>query len=133
MRRAAFDSVYYEISHFFRINPEIPHKLAFICLVYRLLYDCSLDNFEKPNLSGVANIAASILGNQPTPVPGKDPRNSLPALNLGQPVPEPLIIHPGIVTCMLQLLPAVEWDEDPRKGLALQLYLAEVLKSLVRR
>lgn len=116
------------------IPVELPHRLTFICLVYRLLYDCALDNFEKPNLSGVANIATAILGSQVAPVVGTDPRHSLPALNLGQPVPEPLIVHPGIVTCMLQLLPSVECaKEGQRKGLALQLYLAEVLKSLVRR
>lgn len=84
----------------------------------------------------MVNIATNILGSQAVPVVGTDPRHSLPALNLGQPVPEPLIVHPGIVTCMLQLLPSVEYVEaegHSRKGLALQLYLAEVLKSLVRR
>lgn len=111
----------------------LPNRLTFICLVYRLLYDCALDNFEKPNLSGVMNIATAILGCPVAPVVGTDPRHSLPALNLGQPVPEPLIVHPGIVTCMLQLLPSVECEWEPRKGLALQLYLSEVLKSLVRR
>lgn len=112
---------------------QLPPRLTFICLVYRLLYDCALDNFEKPNLSGIVNIATNILGTPVAPVVGTDPRHSLPALNLGQPVPEPLIVHPGIVTCMLQLLPTVESETEPRKGLVLQFYLAEVLKSLVRR
>lgn len=111
----------------------LPNRLTFICLVFRLLYDCALDNFEKPNLSGVVNIATNILGTVVPPVVGNDPRHSLPALNLGQPVPEPLIVHPGVVTCMLQLLPSVESEVEPRMGIALQLYLAEVLKSLVRR
>lgn len=110
-------------------------QLTFVCLVYRLLYDCALDNHaDKPNLSGVANVATSILGCPSAPVVSADPRHSLPALNLGQTAaPEPLIVHPGIVTCMLQLLPSVECASGPRKALALQLYLAEVLKSLVRR
>lgn len=117
-----------------KVDTELlPSHLTFICLVYRLLYDCALDNFEKPNLSGVVNLGTAILGSQSVPVVGTDPRHSLPALNLGQPIPEPLIVHPGVVTCMLQLLPSVECESDNRKGLALQLYLAEVLKSLVRR
>jgi WD repeat and FYVE domain-containing protein 3 len=61
-----------------------------------------------------------------------DPRVAVSSLNLTQPLPEPLIVHPSIVICMLQLLPSVEHELEVTQGQCLQLYLAEVMKSLVR-
>lgn len=115
------------------ISDKFPLSLSFSCLVYRFLYDLVLDNFEKPNLSGVMNITIT---NQPKPEVNKlqklDPRIAVSSLNLTQPLPEPLIVHPSIVICMLQLLPSVEHDTEVTQGQCLQLYLAEVIKSLVR-
>lgn len=37
-------------------NETIPISLIYACIVYRLLYDIALDNFENGNLSGVMNI-----------------------------------------------------------------------------
>lgn len=114
-------------------SQEFPLSLSFSTLVYRFLYDLVLDNHEKPNLSGVMNIS---LTNQTKPEVSKlqklDPRVAVSSLNLTQPLPEPLIVHPGIVLCMLQLLPSVEHDVEVVRGQCLQLYLAEVIKSLVR-
>ena len=111
-------------------------SLAFVCIIYRLLYDIALDNFDKPNLSGVISILNNITCAQKQDPSIKttklDPRLAVSSLNLTQPQPEPLIVHPGIVLCMLQLLPSVEYDPNPANGLSLQLYLAEVIKSLVR-
>lgn len=110
-----------------------PVSLSFATLVYRFLYDITLDNFDKPNLSGLASVTTNNLsqtqsmGNQ-----SKDPRSSVSSLNLTQPQPEPIIVHPSVVICMLQLLPSVEHDTAPDKALILQMYLADVLKSLVR-
>lgn len=140
----------------YRLNlEEIPIKLTFICLIFRLLYDCALDNFDKCNLSGVLNIAycgggvsgavSSVNGSaasqsgtnngEPSQqtTARQEMRSSLPSLNLNQTHSEPLIVHPGIVICMLQLLPSIEYEPEPEKALVLQTYLAEVLKSLVRR
>lgn len=41
------------------------------------------------------------------------------------------IVHPSVVICMLQLLPSVE-HECADTATVLQMYLADVLKSLVR-
>lgn len=120
------------------LQPEIDHSyptsMIFATLIYRFLYDISLDNFDKPNLSGLANItpasATATTPNQPTI--NKDPRSSVSSLNLTQPLPEPLIVHPSVVICMLQLLPSVEHETESEKALGLQMYLADVLKSLVR-
>lgn len=126
------------------ISEDIPISLAFICLIYRLLYDIALDNFDKPNLSGVINITSphlplhqqqlnKIVPSATTPVTQTvDPRSVVSTLNLTQPLPEPLIVHPGVVICMLQLLPSVEHGTNVQNALSLQIYLAEVIKSLVR-
>lgn len=112
---------------------EFPLSLSFSCLIYRFLYDLVLDSFDKPNLSGVLNISIT---NQSKPEVSKlqklDPRVAVSSLNLTQPQPEPLIVHPGIVICMLQLLPSVEHETEAIRGQCLQLYLSEVIKSLVR-
>lgn len=114
-------------------SSDFPLSLSFATLIYRFLYDLALDNYEKPNLSGVLNISIS---NQNKPEANKlqklDPRVAVSSLNLTQPLPEPLIVHPGIVICMLQLLPSVEHEDEINKGQCLQSYLAEVIKSLVR-
>lgn len=121
---------------------DIPVSMTFVCLIYRLLYDIALDNFDKPNLSGVINITQlpnavihHTKGATSTVVAAtvqNDPRSAVSSLNLTQPLPEPLIVHPGIVICMLQLLPSVEHETDVGMAQALQIYLAEVIKSLVR-
>lgn len=128
------------------ISDDIPISLAYICLIYRLLYDIALDNFDKPNLSGVINITSPNLplnnhqhatnkvatSTQQSSTQIVDPRSVVSTLNLTQPLPEPLIVHPGVVICMLQLLPSVEHGKNSQNAMSLQIYLAEVIKSLVR-
>lgn len=123
------------------LQPELdasyPLSLSFATLVYRFLYDIALDNFDRPNLSGLASLTSVIAGQsnamQPIPTnPLKDPRSSVSSLNLTQPQPEPMIVHPSVIICMLQLLPAVEHGAEPAVALNLQMYLADVLKSVVR-
>lgn len=148
-----------ETQHFFHalftgsvVQPElrtdIPLALQFACLIYRLLYDIALDNFDKqPNMASVINITTHSNGGGSSAAAtaaitphSTDPRSAVSTLNLTQPTPEPLIVHPGIVICMLQLLPAVEQQpnnnnnntEASRAVRILQCYLAEVIKSLVR-
>lgn len=112
-----------------------PESLSFATLIYRFLYDIALDNFDKPNLSGLASIA-SVTSSQQSTSNGnnqpKDPRSNVSSLNLTQPQPEPMIVHPSVVICMLQLLPSIEHDTSGETALTLQMYLADVLKSLVR-
>lgn len=123
------------------LQPDIdtiafPASLSFACLVYRFLYDIALDNFDKPNLSGLSSISMQVISTQSqnlinTNQPSKDPRRSIvSSLNLTQPQPEPMIVHPSVVICMLQLLPSVEHNTESEIALTLQMHLAEVLKSL---
>ncbi|XP_055601256.1 WD repeat and FYVE domain-containing protein 3 [Uranotaenia lowii] len=114
-----------------------PLSLSLVCIIYRMLYNIVLDNFEVSSLS-----TFSSLGNQPkTPTKLENMTETLPEhskspvlapINLTPFQSEPIIVHPGIVLCMLQLLPGVGHDQNIKKGFALQYYLAEILKSLVR-
>ncbi|KAH8377111.1 hypothetical protein KR093_003521 [Drosophila rubida] len=116
----------------FSFSEDIPSSLSYICVVFRLLYSIALDNFESPNLNGVITLFID-------PAPHtRSPSKEVPApvhpsqLNLTQPTPEPRIVHPGVVLCMLQLLPGVQNDEAPLQAIQLQVYLSEIIKSLVR-
>ncbi|XP_044260057.1 WD repeat and FYVE domain-containing protein 3 isoform X2 [Tribolium madens] len=112
-------------------NPELSDlvapDLSYATIVYRLLYDLALDLFDKPNVilmkSPSLSRQASI---EPPPNSGK---RSINSLNLTPPIPDPIIVHPGVVVAMLQLLPCINLSDS---GLTLQLYISEVIKSLVR-
>lgn len=122
------------------VSANVPLSLTYATVIYRLLYDIALDNFEKPNLTGIGsiNIGSNVASNKhihPSEQQVKaDPRSVVSSLNLTQPLPEPLIVHPGVVLCMLQLLPSIQPDDGPNNAgtLSLQIYLGEVVKSLVR-
>lgn len=122
------------------LRSKLPVSLQFGCLIYRLLYDIALDNFDKPpnmaasslNITSSSSVTTSTSSSSTPAASSGDPRSAVSTLNLVQPLPEPLIVHPGIVCCMLQLLPAVEHAGRPRAARRLQCYLAEVIKSLVR-
>lgn len=63
---------------------------------------------------------------------GSCKRSSVNSLNLNAPIPEPIVVHPGVVVGMLHLLPSISDSSKPHLALALQLCIAEVIKSLVR-
>lgn len=64
--------------------------------------------------------------------PGSGKRSNVNSLNLNPPTPEPIIVHPGVVVGMLHLLPSISDEVDPELALSLHMYVAEVIKSLVR-
>uniref|UniRef100_T1GN58 Alfy-like armadillo-like repeat domain-containing protein n=1 Tax=Megaselia scalaris TaxID=36166 RepID=T1GN58_MEGSC len=105
-------------------SSSIPKSLSYVCVIYRLLYSIALDNFENPNL----NNYLSIFADQQLRSPSQD----YPTLTFGQPSSEPRIVHPGVVICMLQLLPSISHHVEVHKAINLQVYLADILKSLVR-
>lgn len=134
-----FHSIFAGSSTHPEISTDIPISLSYATIIYRLLYDIALDNFEKPNLTGIGNINIGsnhvAVKQNSTDQQGKtDPRSVVSSLNLTQPSPEPLIVHPGVVLCMLQLLPSIQPDDgiNDVNTLSLKIYLGEVIKSLVR-
>ncbi|KAK9884773.1 hypothetical protein WA026_009003 [Henosepilachna vigintioctopunctata] len=117
------------------IPDDIPATLAYVTIIYRYLYDLALDLYDKPN-SGVLTIKSPSLSRQSSCEPqlngnGNNKRSNISSLNLSPPVPDPIIVHPGVVVAMLQLLPCIV-DENLDCCLSLQLLLAEIIKSLVR-
>nr|XP_029733035.1 LOW QUALITY PROTEIN: WD repeat and FYVE domain-containing protein 3-like [Aedes albopictus] len=112
-----------------------PLSLSFACIVYRILYNIALDNFEGPNSINISTIASlsklspRIDNNDKA---GNISEGTMSMLNLAMPTSEPTIVHPGTVLCMLLLLPSVANSQHDELSVALEFFLAEVLKSLVR-
>lgn len=116
---------------------EMPVTLAYACLCMRLLYDVALDAFDKPSFANVglrspSHKQNSIEHQKSLDSPGCGRRSTVNSLNLTPPAPEPVVVHPGIVVGMLHLLPSISEPADPQYALGFQLFIAEVIKSLVR-
>uniref|UniRef100_A0A1B6CRC4 Uncharacterized protein n=1 Tax=Clastoptera arizonana TaxID=38151 RepID=A0A1B6CRC4_9HEMI len=116
------------------IPENIPLQLSYCCLVLRLLYDVALDAYDKPNQTNFVTLKS--------PQKKKDIEKKTPmettsgkrvsSLNLTPPAPDPVVVHAGVVIAILQLLPSIQHVEEVQLSLTLQLYIAEVIKSLVR-
>ncbi|XP_029662380.1 WD repeat and FYVE domain-containing protein 3 isoform X2 [Formica exsecta] len=118
-------------------SDDMPKTLGYACLLLRLLYDVALDSFDKPNLANVgirspSHKQNSVEQQRSFDSPGSSKRCIINSLNLSPPAPEPIVVHPGIVVGMLHLLPSISEPSNPQMALALQLYVAEIVKSLVR-
>ncbi|RZF45662.1 hypothetical protein LSTR_LSTR010613 [Laodelphax striatellus] len=116
--------------------PEhIPTELSYACLVLRMLYDVALDSYDKPNSSSVVSFKSpSHKRNMETQKSLESPCSGrrVNTLNLTPPVPDPIVVHPGVVLAILHLLPSIQHSSQTQLSLTLQLYAAEVVKSLVR-
>lgn len=116
---------------------EVPQVLGYACLLFRLLYDVALDAFDKPNLAAMgmkspSHKQSSVEHQRSLDSPGGGKRSNVNSLNLNPPIPEPTVVHAGVVVGMLHLLPSVPDEPDPEVALSLQIYIADVIKSLVR-
>lgn len=114
-----------------------PRVLGYACLLLRLMYDMSLDAFDKPNLTG-SGIKSPSYQQYSTEheksfeLPGWEKRSNAISINLTLPVPESIIVHPGVVIGMLHLLPSISDKTEFESSLSLQVYASEVIRSLVR-
>ncbi|XP_060523655.1 WD repeat and FYVE domain-containing protein 3 [Cylas formicarius] len=121
------------------ITDDISPSLTYTTIIYRLLYDLALDLFDRQNVNGnIFSIKSPPLSRESSDCQAtvnnniKDnKRSNINSLNLSPPSPDPIIVHPGVVICMLQLLPCIN-DENYETYVNLQQYIAEVIKSLVR-
>ncbi|XP_063226772.1 WD repeat and FYVE domain-containing protein 3 isoform X2 [Bacillus rossius redtenbacheri] len=119
---------------------HIPARLSYACIVLRLLYDVALDSYDKPANSSVISLRSPTHRRHHSESRGHPPdspggrRSTVNSLNLTPPAPDPIVVHPGVVVAMLHLLPSIQQLSDSQElaGLQLQVFLAEVLKSLVR-
>ncbi len=114
----------------------VPQRMVSACLVFRMLYDMAVDNYDKTRSS-----SASQLRQQPpqppsetsqTPPTDSAKKKRIPPLNLTPIPPDPVVVHAGIVTTMLKLLPLMHYEDEAELSVAFQLYAAEVIKSLLR-
>ncbi|XP_056639814.1 WD repeat and FYVE domain-containing protein 3 isoform X1 [Diorhabda sublineata] len=117
-------------------NVEFPDKispsLVYTIVVYRLLYDLALDLFDKNINTNIFYMKSpSVSRESSLQGDGNKKRSNVNSLNLSPPTPDPIIVHPGVVVCMLQLLPCIK-DDHFEMYLSLQLFIAEIIKSLVR-
>lgn len=123
---------------------KVPPCLLSAVVVMRLLYDMALDSFDKP-MALTKLVTCPPTQHCTVEIPRRaaegsrgSPGNRKPnlaTLNLSAPSPDPLIVHPGVVVAMMHLVPSITDGPDTQwlqAELTLQLYLAEVLRSLVR-
>ncbi|KAK3895111.1 hypothetical protein Pcinc_001157 [Petrolisthes cinctipes] len=112
---------------------EIPVSLVRVVQILQLMYHMALDDFDR--------VAPPTFHPPDVSIPGKDPKltdispsNKRPVggLNLGPAPSEPVIVHAGVITTLLHLLPSIQHTSHPHLAALLQLYTAHLIKSLVR-
>ena len=107
---------------------EKSRSLINATLVLRLLYDLAVDSYDRAQTLPAICCTKSL---QPGRTSG-DGTIRRPLNLVNQQQPEPILVHPGVVLAMFQLIPAVWTDRDVQGSIALQLLLADVIQSLTR-
>ncbi|XP_050428058.1 WD repeat and FYVE domain-containing protein 3 [Adelges cooleyi] len=118
------------------ITDHVPKFLSYACLMMRMLYDVALDLYDKPNITTIVSFKSpahrrySEVATKPLDCQNNNRRAI--QLNLVPSAPEPVIVHAGVIIAMLQLLPSIYNPSVPKLSLTLQVYIGEVIRSLVR-
>ncbi|XP_076043582.1 WD repeat and FYVE domain containing 3 bchs isoform X2 [Oratosquilla oratoria] len=112
---------------------EIPLSLVRVVQILQLLYHMALDSFDKPSPPA---FTPPVIGksSSESKVTDISPSSKRPVagLNLGPAPVEPVVVHAGIVSTLLSLLPSIEHVKYPVPAYMLQMYSAHLIKSLVR-
>uniref|UniRef100_T1IS53 WD repeat and FYVE domain-containing protein 3 n=1 Tax=Strigamia maritima TaxID=126957 RepID=T1IS53_STRMM len=107
-----------------------------VTTMIRVLYDMALDAFDRPDTTlNFVPISPSLKHIRSVNVdrsPGLKRRSNIQALNFSPPAPDPIIIYPEVVVGILHLLPSILHEDSDQMAFTLQLYIAEVLRSLMR-
>lgn len=111
---------------------QMPKNMYSSFVVIRMLYDMAVDNYDKSRQTPLRSLSSDPTGNEMTTPPVTPRSKKIPNLNLTPTSPEPVIVHPGIVTTILKLLPSLYFSENVDLSSSIQLYTAEILKSLLR-
>ncbi|BFZ02583.1 hypothetical protein BsWGS_05621 [Bradybaena similaris] len=125
---------------------NIPKILLSACIILRYLYDMALDAFDKPNhlkaadspclkkhTSVIEESQSSTSSTPPTTSSMRPKSGSTGSLTLNlSGSPDPMLVHSGAVLSIFHLLPAVEDASDPQATLDLRVFIADLLKSLMR-
>ncbi|XP_014211622.1 WD repeat and FYVE domain-containing protein 3 [Copidosoma floridanum] len=124
-----------------KLNPilstSVPRVLENACYIFRLLHDVVLDAFNRSNLAELEiespYLTHSCIGHQQSVDPLTSSKCSMVnTANVSQLAADPIVVHPGVLVAMLHLLPSISYPANPEATLSLQVYIAEVIKSLVR-
>ncbi|XP_068245244.1 WD repeat and FYVE domain-containing protein 3 isoform X2 [Palaemon carinicauda] len=113
--------------------PEIPVSLVRVVQILQLMYHMALDAFDKASVPAFTPPSIGTCNNDNKIVdisPGS--KRPVAGLNLGPAPTEPVIVHSGVVTALLHLLPSIQHPVHPQMACVLQLYTAHLIKSLVR-
>ncbi|XP_063602948.1 WD repeat and FYVE domain-containing protein 3-like [Penaeus indicus] len=112
--------------------PEIPVSLVRVVQILQLMYHMALDAFDKPSVPTFTPPVTSTSGGD-NKVTDISPSNKRPVggLNLGPTPAEPVIVHAGVLTALLRLLPSIQHPSHPRLACMLQLYTAHLIKPSV--
>ncbi|XP_014681660.1 PREDICTED: WD repeat and FYVE domain-containing protein 3-like isoform X2 [Priapulus caudatus] len=120
---------------------RVPCDLVMACVIIRYLYDMALDSFDRsvypssqspsPRRRPVSEFKVT------SPQDAESPSNKRASTGtIGLPLlptpPDPIVVHPGVILSILGLMNAVGNDTCTKEMLALQVYVSEILKSLVR-
>ena len=100
-------------------------------LVIRLLYDLAVDSYDRAQTLPVCCSAdGKIL---PRSKSSDDPTCALRRpvnLNPISVNPDPILVHPGVILAMFQLLPSIWTEENPEASKSLQLLVTDIIQSL---
>lgn len=112
----------------------MPKSMCSALVVFRMLYDMSIDTLDRhvkrssvlPSTSRKTDVS---LRDTDKEIGGE---KTTPTLNLTPSSPDPVIVHPGVVTTMFKLVPGFRRDDQPEISRAAQLFVVEAVKSLLR-
>ena len=93
-----------------------------------MIYDMAVDNYVKNSKI----VLESSDGDASVSEESKESKKQLKTLNLTPIPPDPVVVHAGMVTTLLKILPSLYFEEWPDMSLSLQLFCAETIKSLLR-
>lgn len=137
----AFNAAENTVDYSAEFGARLPKTLLSCVFVLRLLYDMAID------LLGRSTSPSSTTAPSPSPVPEEKTEKAgeegaadeatsktkrIPSLNLIPAPPVPTIVHSGMVTTVLRLLPSLYAADRHDLSVAAQLFAAEIIKSLLR-
>ncbi len=128
------------------VGTRLPQTLLSHVFVLRLLYDMAVDNLGRPAPSAAGATSPALSppspvaagagdGNEEEPVEKAEEAmkvKRIPSLNLSPTPPAPTIVHAGMVTTILRLLPSLYDPMRHELSVAIQQLAAEAIKSLLR-
>ncbi|XP_064099482.1 WD repeat and FYVE domain-containing protein 3-like [Macrobrachium nipponense] len=112
--------------------PEIPVSLVRVVQILQLMYHMALDAFDKASVPSFTPPSIGTCNDNKVLDISPSSKRPVAGLNLGPAPTEPVIVHSGVVTALLHLLPSIQHPSHPQMACVLQLYTAHLIKSLVR-